>query len=535
MESLTPFNEVLRRSSEAESFAIAGLQAKALLGRALAFDRLGKSDGALAAYDETIARFGEHSDLLVLGPVASALARKVSLLDAAGRQPDALVVHEDLVRRVGPDVPSYHQLIERSLIERAEFLMLSGRYREAIDAADFALDRCLPDSVENKLRALGIRAKANLVDDDSGGSEGDIADILVALTEIGTLPKELLQTLMEFSVGIGYRRMRKLIEASPSATLLSALTTALALEEGLKPRVAREVEEVAADIRQTLRSLTQNSTGGPETGSNQGQIEWTANTIGMVSRDKKNRKWPIRHGPVRLAVKGRAGLKSNSWKIWMEKTGEIYFSLRDDSPGFKVSLHKSGKQHIKMANEYWGQWSEPRIYAGPTVATSTKLIVPPWGMREDANLTDQERERWAQNEIEIDAAGRGKLVVVSVVVRAKGQQLKQEGGKSETLAVWRRPDGKEAHLIVSEEPERNYGEVVLKVLAEKSLLQRLNDAVRDGTVSANSVVAVTLAGPTNEGGNYFLCVSTKVKAREGKAGREYIPIVVGLEPKHDEA
>ena len=218
----------------------------------------------------------------------------------------------------------------------------------------------------------------------------------------------------------------------------------------------------------------------------------------------------------------------------MEKNGEIYFSLREQSPGFKVSLHSSGKQHIKMANEYWGQWSEPEIYAGPTVATSAKLIVPAWGMREDADLTKEERERWRRNEIEIDAADEGKLLALTVIVRTRGQQVKQQGGKSETLAVWRRPDGKEAHFIVSEEAERNFRDIVLRALSNDTSLRFLNESIRDGKMDANSVLTATLAGPANEGGNYFLCISIKVQARESEEGKEYIPVVAGLEAEHME-
>ena len=46
--------------------------------------------------------------------------------------------------------------------------------------------------------------------------------------------------------------MRDLIVASAAADLLLPLTTALELELGLEPRVAREVEEVAEDIRRDL-------------------------------------------------------------------------------------------------------------------------------------------------------------------------------------------------------------------------------------------------------------------------------------------
>ena len=55
-----------------------------------------------------------------------------------------------------------------------------------------------------------------------------------------------------FSAALGPERMRELIQASPSANLLSPLTTALEWELGLEPRVAREIEEVARDIRQDL-------------------------------------------------------------------------------------------------------------------------------------------------------------------------------------------------------------------------------------------------------------------------------------------
>ena len=534
-ESLAPFNEVLRRSSQAETSAIAGLQAKALLGRALAFDRLGNSDEALRAYNQTITNFGEHSDPLVHGSVASALANKVALLDAAGRRADALLLHEDLLRRLGPDAPSYEQLIEQSIIARADFHLIYGRYQQAIEEAGRALDRCRRDSTENRQLALSVRAKATLANGDPRACERDITDILATFVEHRKPPNELLKTLIELSVGIGYGRMRALIESSPSATALKAHSIALAQEEGLKPRVARDVEETVANIRQKLTSFANDSANSSRANGNQGQIHWTANTSGIVITDKKNRQLPIANAPVRLAVKGKGGLRSNSWKIWMEKTGEIYLCLREDSPGFKVSFHKSGKQHIKMANEYWGQWSEPQIYSGPTVATSAKLIVPAWGMREDADLTDQERKRWAQNEIEIDSAREGRLLVVSVIVRTRGQQLKQEGGKSETLALWHRPDGKEAHLIVSEEAERNFGKLVLDVLKGESFLQQLNKTVHDGKISVNSVLNLTLAGPANEGGNYFMCVSTKVQSGEGTSGTEYVPIVIGLENRDIES
>ena len=54
------------------------------------------------------------------------------------------------------------------------------------------------------------------------------------------------------AVELGSEQLRDLIVASPAADLLLPLTTALELELGLEPRVAKEVEEVAEDIRRDL-------------------------------------------------------------------------------------------------------------------------------------------------------------------------------------------------------------------------------------------------------------------------------------------
>ena len=88
--------------------------------------------------------------------------------------------------------------------------------------------------------------------------------MLAILPELDSLPSAVLHALMEFSVELGPARMRELIQASPSADLLLPLTTALEWEMGLAPRVAREVEEVARDIR---RDLAKRRDAGSDVGS----------------------------------------------------------------------------------------------------------------------------------------------------------------------------------------------------------------------------------------------------------------------------
>ena len=86
--------------------------------------------------------------------------------------------------------------------------------------------------------------------------------MLTILPELDSLPEDGPDALMKFSIDLGPARMRELIQASPVADLLSPLTTALEWELGLAPRVAREVEEVAEDIRRDLEKAKEAVAGG---------------------------------------------------------------------------------------------------------------------------------------------------------------------------------------------------------------------------------------------------------------------------------
>ena len=80
-----------------------------------------------------------------------------------------------------------------------------------------------------------------------------------ALLEQVAMP--LVNTLMRISVDLGPVRVRDMIQASPAANFLLPLTTALEQEMELEHRVAREVEEIAEDIREKLADLKGSSKG----------------------------------------------------------------------------------------------------------------------------------------------------------------------------------------------------------------------------------------------------------------------------------
>lgn len=85
--------------------------------------------------------------------------------------------------------------------------------------------------------------------------ERDLKAILTTLPTIDSLPDSAVRALAVFSVHLGPSHTLELIQGSPAAELLLPLVTALEQEVGHKPRVAREVDEVAQDIRKELAKI----------------------------------------------------------------------------------------------------------------------------------------------------------------------------------------------------------------------------------------------------------------------------------------
>ena len=146
-----------------------------------------------------------------------------------------------------------HRLSGRPLTRRVVVAMIK---RRAVPAVNRVVTRS--GSSEQQLRGHVIRAKAFLAGGDRSACEHAVEAVLALIPELDFISREGIMALMGFSVDLGPQRMRQLIRTSPSAHLLLPLTTALERELGHEPRVAREVDEVAQDIQQTLATLKAN-------------------------------------------------------------------------------------------------------------------------------------------------------------------------------------------------------------------------------------------------------------------------------------
>ena len=138
---------------------------------------------------------------------------------------------------------------------RALIRFMASFYSQSDVMQQEATHLAVPKSKNTATKALVNKTLLNLkcgsVTDKEANAR-DLETILQTLPTIDSLPDSAIRALAVFSVRLGPSRTLELIKRSPAAELLLPLVTALEQEVGLKPRVAREVDEVAQDIRKEL-------------------------------------------------------------------------------------------------------------------------------------------------------------------------------------------------------------------------------------------------------------------------------------------
>ena len=261
-ETLVACNEIMRRFGESQNPAFLEMVAAAFINKGAALGKLNRLEEALAVCDEVIRRFGEERAPARLETVAATLVNKGNALSALNRPEEALACYDEAVRRFEECKPStHHMLIGFALLRKAELELERGWHDAAIETASRALGRNLTE-LPVRWQVHLIRAKASLAGGGASACERDVEAMLAILPKLRPLSGEHVDDLVELAVEVGAERMRKLIQASPAADFLLPLTTALEWELGLKPRVAREVEEVAEDIRRSLGKLREARSAG---------------------------------------------------------------------------------------------------------------------------------------------------------------------------------------------------------------------------------------------------------------------------------
>ena len=226
---------------------------------------------------------------------------------------------------------------------------------------------------------------------------------------------------------------------------------------------------------------------------------------------KKELTLPLSTGPIRFAVVTKNGLTSHSWKVFARK-GDAYIVCRETMKEVKVSLHRSGRQHIAFikgsghemtpGSRFWNRWWEPASQQRPPVP-SVKLLFPSWAttLRLDAS-----RPKWKDNEILIE--GDDDLVTsVCLFVMDEGKTLHQSGLPSFTVGVLPLHSGKELHVIACREHARN-----LQKVAEAGI-EFMNRRMPISADMTGEVMTALFTGDDPAGCPYLLPLLVDAKIR----------------------
>ena len=252
-ESMAVSEEVLNRLELSDDPSLLRFVGRALISKGIALRSLDRVEDELSVWDEVVRRFGDAENSELQEQMGRALLLKGRTLDKMSRSDDGLIARRDLVARFGSSKLSTLQgLVQVSLGEIADTEVMRGHYDGAIEAAGQLLHKTGTVSDENRWQAHSVRAAAMIAKGNAPESERDIRAVLEILPELDELPSDAIRDLISLSLQLSVERMSELIQESPSKVVLMPLTTALEQELGRRPRVAREVEEVARDIRRQM-------------------------------------------------------------------------------------------------------------------------------------------------------------------------------------------------------------------------------------------------------------------------------------------
>ncbi len=260
-EALTASSRLVDRFGQCEAPEIAIQVARALESKILALLRLHRLEEALDVSNDVVRRFEGNDTPEILDVVAGALVDKGLVLFMLYRREEALEVWSEVERRFGTgETPRMQDSVRGALLGKAAVELVKGRTAPAIAAVDGMFQKRGARSPEIDWAAHMLRAAARQAEGDVSASVGDVEAMLAILPRLDALPREVLDDLSRIIVALGAEKVRDLIKVSPSADLLLPLTTALEQSLGETPRVAKEVEEVAEDIRRELEELRKSMT-----------------------------------------------------------------------------------------------------------------------------------------------------------------------------------------------------------------------------------------------------------------------------------
>lgn len=187
--------------------------------------------------------------------IARSFVFKGAALLGLGQEQKAKMIWEEAVGRFASsrnaELPP---VVSIAILQIAELAKKQGQFDETITTISQLFERDINHASHQYCEGLLIRAHAFVALGDALQAERDIEEALTLLPDFDYLLGLAIDVLIDFTVLQGPQRAKKIIQASPSVEQLVPFTIAIDKELGNEPRVAREIEEVAEDIRRDLEN-----------------------------------------------------------------------------------------------------------------------------------------------------------------------------------------------------------------------------------------------------------------------------------------
>ena len=240
--------------------------AKAMVDEGLRLEQLGQVDEALEVYDDILRRLGPDDGPEAELLVARLMLRKAHPFHVDGRETETIAACDDLVTRFAThEDPLIRTMVVGSDLIKGAALLENNRIAEAISAFDRVVmqyESAASHDVAGFVR-LAIVIKTVFV--ELVISEKEVSILLKCQEREDELQHGVIETLTRFSASAGAQRTLELIQGSQVGPLLLPLVTALQQELGQVTQVAKEVDEVAGDVRQRLVQIASSVQAGTPT------------------------------------------------------------------------------------------------------------------------------------------------------------------------------------------------------------------------------------------------------------------------------
>ena len=255
-EALRLYEEVIQRSRSDPGTTMEYQLVTALLGKTTLLSNLGRSHQVISACDDFLGRFGGRSDEFLATLLPYALWCKGTALRRVRDPLKSLDVFNDGLAYIdATDVPMPDFIVAPLMQSKGLSLLDCDRPAEALAAFDQVVAQfgTASDPVVTATTTFALTCKAGILDETGQSiSEAEFVMLLNCLAKDAELLDGSLDAIVPFVASVEPAKALDLLTASGAAHLLLPLITALQQELGQNPQVAKEVAEVASDVRTKL-------------------------------------------------------------------------------------------------------------------------------------------------------------------------------------------------------------------------------------------------------------------------------------------